>query len=102
VLNLSDRGLDLVDESVVFHALYMNGFVGSEHWPGFQKGSNFGILGAAVHFGWDRLSVKDWHRLSPMSFAAIAAAPRSPVAPQSASYDYDATSTNVPAAPAAH
>ena len=50
VLNLSDRGLDLVDESVVFHALLMNGFVGSEHRPGFQKGSDLGILGAAVNF----------------------------------------------------
>jgi len=50
VLNLSDWRLDLVDESVAFHALLMNGFVGSEHRPGFQKGSDLGILGAAVNF----------------------------------------------------
>src|SRR5580704_10323871 len=29
VLDLSDRRLDLVDESVVFHTLFMNGFVSS-------------------------------------------------------------------------
>jgi hypothetical protein len=65
VLNLSDLRLDLVDESVVFHALLMNGFVGSEHRPGFQKGRDLGILGAAVNFCRNGFSVEDWHCCSP-------------------------------------
>jgi hypothetical protein len=72
MFNLSDRRLDLVDESVVFHALFMNRFVSPEHWPSFQKGSNLGILGAAVNFCWNGFSVVDWHWLSPVLFAAIA------------------------------
>jgi hypothetical protein len=49
VLNLSDQRLDLVDEGVVLDALFMNGFVSSEHWPSFQEGSDLGILRAAVY-----------------------------------------------------
>ena len=45
----------------------MNGFVGSEHRPGFQKGSDLGILGAAVNFVWNGFSVEDWHCCSPVS-----------------------------------
>jgi hypothetical protein len=66
VLNLSDRRLDLVDESVVFHALFMNGFVSTENWPGFQKGSDLGILRAAVHFGWNGFGVIDRHAFTPV------------------------------------
>src|ERR1700757_2098814 len=66
VLDLSDRRLDLVDESVVFHALFMDGVVSSEHWPGFQKGSDLRVLGAAVHFGRNGFSIEDWHCLSPV------------------------------------
>jgi DNA invertase Pin-like site-specific DNA recombinase len=44
VLDFSDRRLDLVDESVVFHTLFMNGFVSSEHRPGLQKGSDLWIV----------------------------------------------------------
>jgi hypothetical protein len=58
VLNLSDRRLDLVDESVVFHALFMDGFMSSEHRPGFQKGRDLGVLGAVVYFGWMDLASK--------------------------------------------
>jgi hypothetical protein len=72
VLNLSDRRLDLVDESVVFHALDMDGFVSPEYWPGFQKGSNLWILGTAVNFCWNGFSIEDWHCSSPVCFAAIA------------------------------
>jgi hypothetical protein len=72
VLNLSDRRLDLVDESVVFHALFMDGFMSSEHRPGFQKGRDLGVLGAAVYFGWNGFSIEDWHCSSPVCVAAIA------------------------------
>jgi hypothetical protein len=61
VLNLSDQRLDLVDEGVVLDALFMNGFVSSEHWPGFQEGSDLGILRAAVYFGWNGLGIINRH-----------------------------------------
>jgi hypothetical protein len=66
VLDLSDRRLDLVDESVVFHTLFMNGFVSSEHRPGLQKGSDLGILRAAVHFGWNGFGVINRHGFTPV------------------------------------
>jgi DNA-binding winged helix-turn-helix (wHTH) protein len=64
-VNLANRRLGHVDESVVFHALYVNGFVSSEHWPGFQKDSDLGILRAAVHFRWNGFGVIDRHFLLP-------------------------------------
>src|SRR5580658_6860256 len=68
VLNLSDARLDLVDESVVFHTLFMNGFVSSKHRPGFQKGSDLGVFRAATHFGWNGFGIIDRHRSPPLSF----------------------------------
>jgi hypothetical protein len=66
VLDLSDRRFDLVDESVVFDALFMNGFVSSEHRPGFQKGGDFRVLRAAVHFRWNGFCVVDRHGFTPV------------------------------------